>query len=132
MELPKEIEWNIVKYMCHPVADMIHEWKYDALECDTWEWMVHEALCDYRDKVRRKPLHGEIMKVAIRYYRDDIRWRKRNRQVNTASSFSKHYFDRQALKNSCGCCCKPWQECQCWCSNCGGEWKACRAACYDL
>ena len=25
MELPAEVEWNIVKFMSHPVADLIHQ-----------------------------------------------------------------------------------------------------------
>ena len=27
MELPNEIEWNVIKYMSHPVADLIKECK---------------------------------------------------------------------------------------------------------
>ena len=40
MELPKEIEWNIVKYMSHPIADLIKQeityYNKESLEDISW------------------------------------------------------------------------------------------------
>ena len=30
----------------------------------------------------------------------------------------------------CDCCVELWEDCQCWCSNCGDEYSSCRASCY--
>ena len=31
----------------------------------------------------------------------------------------------------CDCCVELWDDCQCWCSNCGDDYSFCRASCHD-
>ena len=31
----------------------------------------------------------------------------------------------------CDCCVELWDDCQCWCSNCGDDYSTCRAGCND-
>ena len=37
----------------------------------------------------------------------------------------------QTRSRRCDCCAEPWKKCQCWCSNCGLDYKDCRSKCYD-
>ena len=37
----------------------------------------------------------------------------------------------QSRSRRCDCCVEPWKKCQCWCSNCGLDYKDCRSKCYD-
>ena len=74
MELPKEIEWNIIKFMSHPIAEMIEEefeWLIRIGDADTWDDFVKKTLGEYKCKTRKRKPHptADIMKPLIQQFR---------------------------------------------------------------
>ena len=40
-------------------------------------------------------------------------------------------LSRERGFNHCDCCAELWDDCQCWCDNCGDEYNVCRYNCYQ-
>ena len=38
---------------------------------------------------------------------------------------------KQTRSRRCDCCAEAWKKCNCWCPNCGLDYKDCRSKCYD-
>jgi hypothetical protein len=134
-KLPLDIVNKIYLYLSHPIVDMIENDWNNMLAWegygDTWDEFVSIQLKRYKEKHRKKPKHCLIIGREIdywkRHYMETIFYFHEDRP----QTFSENYFERHMIDNSCDCCVKPWRDCQCWCSNCGDEYKCCKANCQD-
>ena len=134
MELPQEIEWNIIKFMSHPIAEIIEE-EWNDMACtgygNYWDEFVKITLRQYRRKTRKRPLHCRAMKDAISSYHCYLEWRKDNRTRlrEPRKRFHKYTLDRNFP--GCKCCKKWWRDCQCLCPECGKALSIYECDCYD-
>ena len=71
MEIPEDIINKIILYMRHPVVDLI---KHDRHKMvfrgygQTWYNFVRLHLSEYKERCRKKPLHGKVMFKFLRSY----------------------------------------------------------------
>ena len=89
-ELPKELKWNVLKFLRHPTAEIMRE--------------PIELYNTFR-------FFGELRNPNMTFVEFAL---------PTTIDFDRY----------CDCCAELWEDCSCWWSNCGEEYKECRASWY--
>ena len=95
--LPAELYCNVIKFLGpHPLATALNQ----AIQNTQDEHFLYKielgdlaklTMTNYKEKCRKKPKHGELMKQQLQFYQSEIRRCKRKNK-EPPSSFYEYYF----------------------------------------
>ena len=125
MELPKEIEWNVIKYMSHPVADLLKQssefQEYNETSRFFFRESRHQTFCEYYFE---QWMFCNSCDCCAMIWQDCRCCCSRCGDAYKCCKSS--CYDLKKRGSCCDLCDNLWQDCDCFCGYCQAEYKYCR------
>lgn len=113
-EVFKIIEINSVRMYCRDIEFLYNEY-YEHLTTDSVE--IPKIKKEFRKIISR--YYNYLHDYYLELYGEDA-------VINIGMAYTTHTYDKSLY---CDCCVKMWSKCQCWCGNCGDDYRTCKYKC---